>query len=189
MRIRGKQTIQTVAGLDTRPTASRVREAIFNIWQFEIAGCRWLDLCAGTGAMGAEALCRRAAVVVGIEQAGRACVVIGQNWRKLARPEQQVQILQMDVLRGLAQLAGQQFDRIYFDPPYACDFYERVIMAIASHSLLTTTGVLAVEHHKSKVMLSTFGCLAIMQTRHYGTTAVTFYEAVCEPLMGGGDRS
>ena len=189
MRIRGKQTIQTVAGLETRPTASRVREAIFNIWQFEIAGCRWLDLCAGTGAMGAEALCRRAAVVVGIEQAGRACTVIGQNWNKLARPEQQVQILQMDVLRGLAQLAGQQFDRIYFDPPYACDFYERVIMAIATHSLLTpTSGVLAVEHHKTRVMPSTFGCLAIIQTRHYGTTAVTFYQAVCEPLTGG-DRS
>jgi 16S rRNA (guanine966-N2)-methyltransferase len=104
VRLRGKQTIQSVAGLDTRPTSSRVREAVFNIWQFEIAGCRWLDLCAGTGAMGAEALCRGAAVVVGIEQSKRACAVIQQNWQKLARPEQQIQILQMDVLRGLPHL-------------------------------------------------------------------------------------
>lgn len=176
MRLRGKQTIQTVAGLETRPTASRVREAIFNIWQFEIVGCRWLDLCAGTGAMGAEALCRGAAEVVGIEQAGRACTVIGQNWNKLARPEQQVQILQMDVLRGLAQLKGQQFDRIYFDPPYACDFYERVIAAIATHSLLTPTGVLAVEHHKRKVLPKTVSGLSATQTRYYGTTALAFYE-------------
>jgi 16S rRNA (guanine966-N2)-methyltransferase len=100
VRLRGKQTIQSVAGLDTRPTSSRVREAVFNIWQFEIADCRWLDLCAGTGAMGAEALCRGAAVVVGIEQSKRSCAVIQQNWQKLARPEQQIQILQMDVLRG-----------------------------------------------------------------------------------------
>lgn len=181
MRLQGKQTIQTVAGLETRPTASRVREAIFNIWQFEIAGCRWLDLCAGTGAMGAQALCRGAAVVVGIEQAGRACKVIEQNWRKLARPEQQVQILQMDVLRGLAQLAGQQFDRIYFDPPYACDFYEGVIMAIAHHNLLSSTGVLAVEHHKHKKLPPALSGLSQTQTRHYGTTAVAFYQRDDQP--------
>lgn len=175
MRLRGKQTIQTVAGLNTRPTASRVREAVFNIWQFEIADCRWLDLCAGTGAMGAEALCRGAAVVVGIEQAGRACAVIQQNWRKLARPEQQVQILQMDVLRGLAQLAGQPFDRIYFDPPYACDFYEEALMAIATHTLLNPKGVLAVEHHKHKKLPSLVQGLQVSQVRAYGTTTLTFY--------------
>ncbi len=176
MRLRGKQTIQTVSGLDTRPTASRVREAIFNIWQFEIAGCRWLDLCAGTGAMGAEALCRGAAVVVGIEQAGRACKVIEHNWNKVARPEQQMQILQMDVLRGLAQLAGQQFDRIYFDPPYACDFYEKAIMAIAHHNLLSSMGILAVEHHKQKVLPTALSGLSVTQTRYYGTTALAFYQ-------------
>jgi 16S rRNA (guanine966-N2)-methyltransferase len=175
VRFRGKQTIQTVAGLDTRPTASRVREAVFNIWQFEIADCRWLDLCAGTGAMGAEALCRGAAAVVGIEQAGRACAAIRQNWQKLARPEQQVQILQMDVLRGLAQLAGQQFDRIYFDPPYACDFYEGGIGAIATHRLLSPNGVLAVEHHKHKKLPSLVQDLQICQIREYGTTTLTFY--------------
>jgi 16S rRNA G966 N2-methylase RsmD len=49
--------------------------------------------------------------------------------------------------------------------------------------------LIAVEHHKVRVMPSTVGCLAIIQTRHYGTTAVTFYQAVCEPLTGGGDRS
>jgi 16S rRNA (guanine966-N2)-methyltransferase len=184
VRLRGKQTIQSVAGLETRPTASRVREAVFNIWQFEIAGCRWLDLCAGTGAMGAEALCRGAAVVVGIEQAGRACNVIGQNWKKLARPQQQVQILQMDALRGLAQLAGQQFDRIYFDPPYACDFYDGVIEAIATHHILRSNGVLAVEHHKFKHLPQTAGNLEAVQTRKYGTTALTFYQSVDASPLG-----
>jgi 16S rRNA (guanine966-N2)-methyltransferase len=184
VKLRGKQTIQSVAGLETRPTASRVREAVFNIWQFEITGCRWLDLCAGTGAMGAEALCRGAAVVVGIEQARPAHNVIQQNWKKLARPEQQVQILQMDALRGLEQLAGRQFDRIYFDPPYACDFYERVIAAIATHHVLSPNGVLAVEHHKFKALPKIVGSLEAVQTRKYGTTALTFYQIVDTSPLG-----
>jgi 16S rRNA (guanine966-N2)-methyltransferase len=185
LRLRGKQTIQSVGGLETRPTASRVREAVYNIWQFEIAGCRWLDLCAGTGAMGAEALCRGAAVVVGIEQAGRACTVIAKNWEKLARPDQRVQILQTDVLRGLGHLAGQQFDRIYFDPPYASDLYEGVIGAIATQNFLAPQGVFAVEHHKFKTLPQTSGTLEIVQTRKYGTTALTFYQATTDLLIDG----
>ncbi|WP_404784095.1 16S rRNA (guanine(966)-N(2))-methyltransferase RsmD [Altericista sp. CCNU0014] len=185
MRPRGKQTIQSVAGPDTRPTTSRVREAVFNIWQFEIADCRWLDLCAGTGAMGAEALRRGASIVVGIEQAGRACAAIQQNWRKLARPEQQVQILQVDVLRGLGQLVGRQFDRIYFDPPYGCDFYEAAIAAIATYDLLSPAGVLAVEHRKSRGLPSLSGTLIATQTRNYGTTALTFYQTAARLTTKG----
>jgi 16S rRNA (guanine966-N2)-methyltransferase len=184
LRLQGKQTIQSVGGLETRPTASRVREAVFNIWQFEIAGCRWLDLCAGTGAMGAQALCRGAAVVVGIEQAGRACAIIAKNWKKLARPDQRVQILQTDVLRGLGQLAGQQFERIYFDPPYASDLYEGVIAAIATHHILSPNGVLAVEHHKFKRLPPTAGNLEAVQTRKYGTTALTFYQVMDASHVG-----
>jgi 16S rRNA (guanine966-N2)-methyltransferase len=138
--------------------------------------------------MGAQALCRGAAVVVGIEQAGRACAIIAQNWQKLAQPQQQIKILQMDVLRGLGQLAGQQFDRIYFDPPYACDFYERVIAAIATHHILAPQGVLAVEHHKLKHLPPTSGTLETLGIRHYGTTAVTFYQTAADLGIGGGDR-
>lgn len=127
--------------------------------------------------MGAEALCRGAAVVVGVEQAAKACTVIRQNWQKLARPDQQTQILQMDVRRSFDQLAGRQFDRIYFDPPYASDLYESVITAIATHRLLSPTGVLAVEHHKHKWLPSSVGVLQSVQVRPYGTTALTFYKA------------
>jgi 16S rRNA (guanine966-N2)-methyltransferase len=161
-----------------------VREAVFNIWQFEIAGCRWLDLCAGTGAMGAEALCRGASVVVGIEQAGRACSVIEKNWKKLARSDQRIQILQMDVRQALGQLAGQQFDRIYFDPPYASDLYEDTIATIATQNFLSATGVLAVEHHKFKVLPQKCGSIEAVQTRRYGTTALTFYKPAIDLEVG-----
>lgn len=135
MKIYGNRQLKTLPGQATRPTSARVREALFNIWRASITGCRWLDLCAGNGSMGAEALCRGARVVVGIEQSGRACSIIRQNWQRLAS-SQQYQILRGDVLVRLKTLDGQHFDHIYFDPPYASDLYQPVLEAIAQNSIL-----------------------------------------------------
>ncbi len=82
LRIYGNRQLKTLPGQATRPTSARVREAVFNIWQGAIADCRWLDLCAGNGSMGAEALCRGASYVVGIELASQACAI---NTAKLAK--------------------------------------------------------------------------------------------------------
>ncbi|MER3475705.1 MAG: 16S rRNA (guanine(966)-N(2))-methyltransferase RsmD, partial [Leptolyngbya sp. ERB_1_2] len=68
LRIYGNRSLKTLPGQETRPTLARVREAVFNIWQGSIEQCRWLDLCTGSGSMGAEALCRGASIVIGIEQ-------------------------------------------------------------------------------------------------------------------------
>jgi 16S rRNA (guanine966-N2)-methyltransferase len=176
LRLRGKQQILSVPGQSTRPTASRVREAVFNIWQFEIQDCRWLDLCAGTGAMGAEALCRGAAVVVGVEHDRRACGIIRQNWQKLAQPSQQFRVLQIDALKGVESLRGQQFDRIYLDPPYASELYLPLLEAIATHSLLSPEGQLAVESKKHKRLPSQVGSMQVTQIRSYGRTEITFYQ-------------
>ena len=81
LRIYGNRLIKTLPGQDTRPTSARVREVVFNIWLEKITGCRWLDLCAGSGSMGAEALCRGASSVFAIEQCPRACGIIKQNWQ------------------------------------------------------------------------------------------------------------
>jgi 16S rRNA (guanine966-N2)-methyltransferase len=160
-----------------------VREAIFNIWQFEIAHCRWLDICAGTGAMGAEALCRGADVVVGIEHDRRACGIIQQNWRKLAQDSQQFRVLQMDALKGLASLRGQQFDRIYVDPPYASDLYIPILETIATHDLLASQGELAVESGKHNPLPPNVGHLEAINIRHYGKTKVTFYRSDQDILL------
>ena len=127
-----------------------VRAALFNIWQGAIADCRWLDLCAGCGAMGAEALCRGAIAVVGIEQSHRACAVIQQNWQQVATDDQTFQVVRGDVVKKLPTLANQQFDRMYFDPPYASDLYEPVLTAIAQFELLDVNGELAVEHSRDR---------------------------------------
>lgn len=175
LRIYGNRQLKTLPGQATRPTPARVREALFNIWQGEIAGCRWLDLCSGTGAMGAEALCRGASVVIGIEQAGRACGVIQQNWAQVAHPEQKFQVIRGNVVQRLPDLAGQMFDRIYFDPPYASALYEPVLNLLARHQLLSPTGELAVEHSPDRILPETVDHLSTYRQKIYGNTAVTFY--------------
>jgi 16S rRNA (guanine(966)-N(2))-methyltransferase RsmD len=175
MRIYGNRQLKTLSGQETRPTAARVREALFNIWQGSITDCRWLDLCAGTGSMGAEALCRGASVVVGIEKWAKACAIIQQNWEKVAQPEQAFQVIQGDVVGRLKTLAGQQFDHIYFDPPYASKLYQPVIDAIAQYQLLDKAGELAVEHSPNNLTLSAIPTLEICRQKVYGNTALTFY--------------
>ncbi|WP_159789389.1 16S rRNA (guanine(966)-N(2))-methyltransferase RsmD [Sodalinema gerasimenkoae] len=175
LRIHGNRSLKTLPGDATRPTPARVREALFNIWLGEIDGCRWLDLCAGSGAMGAEALSRGASEVVGIEQWGKACGVIQQNWQQVAKPQQQFQVLRGDVLKRLPQLNGQVFDRIYFDPPYASSLYEPVLEAIAQLQLLSPQGELAVECDPQRPDIQTPRELGRFRKKRYGNTELRFY--------------
>ena len=179
IRIYGNRELKTLPGLETRPTPARVRQALFNIWQGSIAGCRWLDLCSGSGAMGAEALCRDAALVVGIERSTAACNIIHQNWQQVARESQQFQLLRGDVITRLADVAGQKFDRIYFDPPYAGELYQPVLTAIDRDELLAPMGELAVEHSPNP-QLSTLPAslmtLELCRHKSYGNTAISFYQ-------------
>jgi len=183
MRIYGNRQIKTLSGDLTRPTLSKVREAIFNIWQGQIVGCAWLDLCAGSGSMGAEALCRGAATVVGIEKNNQACRIIADNWQKVAKPEQIHQLLKGDVRKRLDSLYGEKFDLIYFDPPYAAKLYEPVLEAIAAHDLLKYTGELAVEYDPKLWQPITVEGLEICREKNYGKTAIAFYRPADEILQ------
>lgn len=179
LRIYGNRLLKTLPGQETRPTAARVREALFNIWQGEVEGCRWLDLCTGTGAMGAEALCRGAASVLGIELSSKACAITQENWQQVAGAGQDWQVVRGDVRKQLLKLKGQQFDRIYFDPPYASQLYQPVLEAIAQRQLLAPDGELAVEHHPYRKNLEPGAAFAtkmkVCRQKVYGNTALTFY--------------
>ncbi len=175
LRIYGNRQLKTLPGKQTRPTSARVREAIFNIWQASIVGCRWLDLCTGTGSMGAEALCRGASFVVGIENSKTACAIIKQNWQKVVSDQQEWKLLQGDILQQLPKLSEQQFDRIYFDPPYASNLYEPVLEAIARYGLLNTNGEIAVEHNPKLWTPPEIGSVKIYRQKVYGNTTVSFY--------------
>ncbi len=176
LRIYGNRQLKTLSGAETRPTLAIVRSALFNIWQGAIVECRWLDLCAGSGAMGAEALCRGASVVVGIEQSTRACAIIRQNWQQVSNNMQTFQVLRGDVRQRIKSLEGQLFDRIYFDPPYDSNLYEPVIEAIGQLHLLAPEGELAVEHGSDRANIATAATLEICRQKVYGNTALTFYQ-------------
>jgi len=145
LRICGQRSLKTITGHTTRPTSAKVRQAVFNIWQGRIQHCRWLDLCAGTGAMGAEALIRGAQWVVAIEQSAAACQVIRQNWSAVAQPEQQTLILRGDVRQKLQHLPLPEFDFIYFDPPYNSNLYLPVLELLWQQQRLAVGGEIAVE--------------------------------------------
>ncbi|PSB04813.1 16S rRNA (guanine(966)-N(2))-methyltransferase RsmD [Merismopedia glauca] len=178
LRIYGNRSLKTLPGQATRPTPSRVRQAVFNIWQGRIDGCRWLDLCAGSGSMGAEALCRGATIAVAIEQSSRAIAIITENWQQVVNSEQKIQIIRGDLVKKLPQLEGQQFDRIYFDPPYASELYLPVLQAIAQYQLLATSGELAVEYHPKIWQPPEIESLEICRDKVYGSTAIAFYAPV-----------
>jgi 16S rRNA (guanine(966)-N(2))-methyltransferase RsmD len=128
--------------------------------------------------MGAEALCRGASLVIGIERSSRASAIVRQNWQQVARENQEFQVLQGDAIQRLKTLWGRQFDRIYFDPPYASDLYQPVLEAIANYSLLAPTGELAVEHSSTIWQVAPIPTLEIGRQKVYGSTAVTFYRPI-----------
>lgn len=175
LRIHGNRQLKTLPGQETRPTSARVREAVFNIWQFSIVQCRWLDLCAGSGSMGAEALCREASLVLGIEKSSRACGIIEHNWQMIAKPGQEWKVLRGDILQLLPKLFGRQFDRIYFDPPYSSGLYQEVLEAIAHYQLLDSIGEIGVEHNSQGWTPIVIPTWEICREKVYGNTAVTFY--------------
>ncbi len=175
VRIYGNRAIKTLPGAATRPTASRVREALFNIWQGSLSGCRWLDICAGSGSMGAEALCRGAAEVVGIEQSAAACRIVTENWQKVAKPGQSFEIIRGDAIRQVRQInqqvqAGtrQPFDRVYFDPPYAGKLYDPVLAQIAN--CLSERAEVAVEYSEKLWTPQLPADLEIVKEKRYGST-------------------
>ena len=128
--------------------------------------------------MGAEAICRGASLVVGIEQSTRACAIIRQNWQQVATDTQTFQVLRGDVRQRIKALEGQQFDRIYFDPPYESDLYAPVIEAIAHLQLLAPDGELAVEHNSDRWSVSTPSQLEVCRQKTYSNTALTFYRSL-----------
>lgn len=128
--------------------------------------------------MGAEALCRGAEKVVGIEQYGKACKVIESNWQQIAQPEQSFEIIQGDVLVKIKKLTGQQFDWIYFDPPYDSYLYLPVLKAISTLKLVTQDGAIAVEHNPRLWEAKEIAGLELYRTKSYGNTTLSFYAAI-----------
>ena len=112
---------------------------------------------------------------MGIEKYAKACQIIQQNWQALAKPEQSFKVIKGDVLVKINSLAKQQFDYIYFDPPYNSHLYLPVLKAIASLKLSAPNGEIVIEHNPKFWQATTISGLEIYRQKSYGKTTLTFY--------------
>src|SRR5262245_29557327 len=129
--------LKTLEGMSVRPTSDRLRETLFNILAPRIEEARFADVCAGSGAIGVEALSRGARHVTFIESSLKAARVISENLRNCGISGG-YRVINRDALRALKNLASEQaqFDIIYFDPPYNSDLYTPVMWVIATYAPL-----------------------------------------------------
>lgn len=174
IRINGAGALKTSTDLSIRPTASKVRAAVFNILQTRIKGANWLDICAGSGAMGAEALVRGAANIVGLELSAIACQIVRENWQKFAKPNQKFEIIKGNAVKTLQKLPPQYFNLVYFDPPYHSELYQPVLTALSP--LLADGALVIAECDRLRPLPDVMGDLICCDRRKYGQTALVFYE-------------
>ena len=177
---RGRR-LRAPRGAATRPTADRVREALFNILG-SVDGVRVLDLFAGTGALALEALSRGAAQAVLVDRAEAAVRVIHDNVATLGYGDR-ARVLRLDVERALRLLArdGACFDLVFIDPPYGGSEAESALAELGAGALLAPGAVVVVEHDAKHPPAETHGVLSLSQRRKYGQTEVSLYEAARTP--------
>jgi 16S rRNA (guanine(966)-N(2))-methyltransferase RsmD len=146
--------LRSLKGVDIRPTSDRLRETLFNVLTAgnpeALEGTVWLDLYAGTGAVGIEALSRGAALVYFVESSVQASQLIAQNLSSLGI-QQGFRILKLEVVRGIRSLANDtsMVDFVFLDPPYRMhEAYGQAFDALAQTNLLKPDGVVVAEHEK-----------------------------------------
>ena len=166
---RGRK-LQEPSGMDIRPTADVVKEAVFNIIQFDIEGRRVLDLFAGTGQLGIEALSRGAAECVFVDESRDALKIVSEN---LSRCKLEGRVMQSDGPGYLER--GGKFDIIFLDPPYAEIFLENALKSISEIDILSECGILICERPAEKTLPAQIGCLHVSREYRYGRVAVSLY--------------
>lgn len=169
---RGVQ-LKTPDGMTTRPTADRVKEALFSIIQFEIPGARVLDLFGGTGQLGIEALSRGAKSAVFVDAGEPACKLIRENLKR-TRLEQQGSVVRSDYLQYLNR-CREQFDIILLDPPYAEVFLENALKCITEIDILQSGGIIIAERPLDKELSWVFPGFTRSKDYKYGKTLLTIY--------------
>lgn len=172
---RGRR-IRAVKGNRTRPTADRVKEALFNILQSRIYNSRFLDLYSGTGSIAIEALSRGAGRAVLVEEDKAALNVIAKNLSDLGLESQAV-VLGREVAGSLLFLGNkkEQFDLIFLDPPYRDGKEKEVLSGLENNDLMASGGMVIVEHQRKNDLPDRVGIFYKQRVAVYGDTALAFY--------------
>lgn len=174
-----------------RPTTDRVKESVFSILRERVVNANFLDLCAGTGSIGIEALSRGAKHVTFLDRDPRCIAIIERNLGVCGltiEPRARYNLLCRDILKGIAYLHKRSvvFEVIYFDPPYgvglkdksqnSIELYATSLALLAETRLLEIEGTLLVEHAKQVVLPDAVGSLNRDRQVRYGDTVVSFYQ-------------
>lgn len=165
----------TPDGLNTRPTADRVKEGIFSALQFDLPGRRVLDLFAGTGQLGIEALSRGAEQCVFVDAADAAVKLVRENCRRAKLTERSLVV--RAPYDSFLRNCGERFDLILLDPPYAENFLENSLRLISEIDILSDSGIIVCERPAEKQLACDFNGRMRSKDYRYGKTYVTILRA------------
>lgn len=181
-KYRGRN-LKSPPSLEVRPTSDRLRETLFNVIAPRIAEVRFLDLCAGSGAVGIEAISRGATHATFVDSSRAMCALIKSNLELCRIERSQSDVIQSEVLDYLRRFvskqpdSGKPWDVAFYDPPYAVDYLPILdFFGVRSASLLTANGIVIVEHHHKNVLPEETGSLVRYRVLKQGDSALSFYE-------------
>lgn len=182
--LKGKKLF-SIKGKTLRPTSDKVREAIFDILQDRLKGKRVLDLFAGTGALGIEALSRGAEKGVFVENNRHSLSVLRRNIEE-CRLKAKAEILACEVSAGIRILKsrGEAFELVFMDPPYSRGLVKETLQALGPSTLISSEALIIVEHSRREDLLP-FPPFQIIDSRRYGSTCVSFLQRKDSPQKSG----
>lgn len=167
-KYRGKN-LETLEGLDTRPTISRIKESVFNIVQFDLPDATVLDLFAGSGQMGIEALSRGAKFCDFNDSSTKACDVIRSNLQGI---NEDFKVSCLNYAEFLKK-SDKKYDIIFLDPPYHQDIIKFVLILIKDFQLLEKCGIIVAETHKTDVIDFAETGFELVKKYNYGSVTIT----------------
>jgi len=188
--------LKTVPGLEVRPTSDRLRETLFNILTPHIRDSHFLDLCAGSGAIGIEAASRGAGEIVFVDKSRQSCAILQENLTMIGGPDN-ARIIQRDALAALKQLENAlppqiaeqenaeaerngKFDIVYLDPPYDSGIYPDILKQLAGGQLIDGDSIVVVEHRTWTRLEPAYGDLKIYRELKQGSSTLTFFQKASE---------
>ena len=168
--------LKMVHGSGTRPVGDRVKEALFSILGDRVTDARFLDLFAGTGGVGIEALSRGATWAVFVDQQGRAVATIKDNLAR-TRLNDRAQVVRADVFAFLRRDHLEPFDLVYVAPPQYQGLWAKTVYALDESDLVAVEGLVVAQLHPKEYEELELGALELTDQRKYGSTMLCFYGA------------
>jgi 16S rRNA (guanine(966)-N(2))-methyltransferase RsmD len=188
MRIIGgeykSRSIAMPRGVEMRPTQDKVREALFNILG-DISGRKILELFAGSGAFGIEAISRGAGSVTFVDNNFRCIQTVKSNLRSLGVADSRYNIVRADALKFPAKLAlsREKYEIIFLDPPYYRDMAKKCLINVDSYDIVAPVGLVIVEHFKKDALGEELERLVFVDERRYGDTVITILRRTDEEIQ------